>query len=181
MRANGTEVPRGDATGRPLGDLAELTALPLAWTSADRRAIAESLAETLTKTLDLDLICIRLEAPGPDDRIEVIHSNEQIDNARRYREIAGLLHANVPFDSIEFGALPLQHPFADRPVQTAAVPIGIGSEIGALLAASERPGFPTREDQVDSDGRRPSDGHRAFSATGPKSRCGQRTGVGGFL
>src|SRR5438874_13830668 len=52
---------RRDAAPPPLRDLATLTALPAVWAGREPRAVAESLADMLFRTLDLDLVylCIK--------------------------------------------------------------------------------------------------------------------------
>ena len=134
---------------RYLRDIAALTALPAVWLGADRRHIAESLADVLVKVLaPVVFITVRLEGRAAGETIEAVRTGQGQEVATPLRAIGGALDPWLAGDLADAAVLSLPHPFADGKVQAAVAPIGYGCELGALVAASDLPGFPTAEDRL---------------------------------
>src|SRR5262245_22638580 len=145
-----TDVPPADSRGLRgyLRDLAALTVLSGVWASADRRHIAESLADVLVKVLYPDFVYVRLKGPGGDDPIEVVRTGQGPDVPEREWPVSSALEPCLPCDTSDATVLSLPHPLADGRVQAAVIPIGYSCEFGVLVAASRPPAFPTEEDRL---------------------------------
>ena len=127
------------ALRRYLGDLLSLTALP--GTAADRRQIAAGLADALAEALSPEIVHIRLDAsPGGGEAIEV----SRFDDGEIHRALKLLLPRGIEKTTV----LSLPPGATGRLVQAAVVPVGYGGELGILVVASGRPGFPSEEDRL---------------------------------
>src|SRR5262249_52511471 len=118
------------------------------WDGADRRRLAESLAEMLGNFLSPDLIHVRLTASAGQGPVEVAWPATAPDDPATARRIADALAPWLGGAAADGGIVPLPHPSADAVVLAAVTPIGGGGEFGVLVAASARPGFPTEEDRL---------------------------------
>jgi PAS domain S-box-containing protein len=129
-----------------LRDLANISALPRVWRNCDRVGVAASLADALVRMLGLRFTYVRLCGPAESDCPDVVHTSEgaaQAEEARAVHECLGpWLTAKSPV--IESTASPLASEF----VRLSILPLGWGEEPGLLVAASERPGFPSEEEQL---------------------------------
>ncbi len=128
---------------RYLRDVAALTALPAVWAGADRRQIAESLADVLAKVLDADFVCLRLKRPE-GETVEVTRTGQGLPAGGWMEALASAL----PGDTSTAAVLSLSHPLDGGPVPAAVVPIGYGGDFGVAMAASGRPGFPSEGDRL---------------------------------
>ncbi len=132
----------GEALRSCLRDLASLTALHTVWRDADRRQIAEGLAEVLEDVLHPEVVGVRLKAHGREAAIEVIRLREGTD-------LPGHALDSLLCDDVSDPAvLSLPRKSAHGPLKAAVVPIGYGSELGVVAAGSGRAGFPSEEDRL---------------------------------
>ncbi len=133
---------------RYLRDLAALTALPAVWYGADRRHIAESLADVVVKIFYPDFVCVRLKGSPAHNPIESVRTNQGGDASEWSGLIGRGAEPCLPCDTSDPTVLLLSHPVTGEPIRTAIIPIGYACEFGMLVAASCAPGFPTDEDRL---------------------------------
>jgi signal transduction histidine kinase/CheY-like chemotaxis protein len=146
-----TAKDRGDevaALRRTLRDLVGLSALPAIWAGYPSDAIVESLAETLLKTLDLDVIYVRL--PRGAAGVKEASWYRGLDSGARGAEAARTVgEAFAPWLRDPFNrTAAIPHPFGEGVLQIAITRFGYGSDVGVVMAGSSRPGFPSEEERL---------------------------------
>src|SRR5262249_13334717 len=146
MHPTECESPDRRESRRYLRDFAALTALPAVWIRADRRPIAEGLADVLLRILYTDFIYVRLGGPGGREPVTVLRLARGGDVAEGERAVGEALDPWLRCESSATAVFPLPHPLGDGLVQAAATPIGLAGEFGVLVAASGQSDFPTEED-----------------------------------
>ncbi|SFD79943.1 hybrid sensor histidine kinase/response regulator [Massilia yuzhufengensis] len=127
-----------DSLRQTTRDLVALSALPAVWGALPPEGVINSLAGVLLKTLDLDLACIGLPA-GPDyAALEAIRCKAGDPAAFLPAARAALERAEASIADPRDGTL----------LRTSVVRFGIGSDIGTMLVASRRPGFPSEHERL---------------------------------
>ena len=131
---------------RELSDLASIAALPATWVNHDRRHVAVSLADALVRILGLRFAYVRLAGLADAAPSEVVHDSTGVthdDQARQVRErLAPWMNALEP------GTDSVASPIAGEEVRLAVMPLGCAAESGLLIAASERPDFPSQDERL---------------------------------
>jgi PAS domain S-box-containing protein len=131
---------------RAIRDLADISALVKVWLDCDRVGVAVRLADALVRMLGLRFAYVRLCGPAESDCPEAVHTSEGVAQAEEARAVRECLHpwlsAKLPI--IESTASPL----ASEVVGLSILPLGCNEGSGLLVAASERPGFPSEEEQL---------------------------------
>src|SRR5262245_23372169 len=148
MRTPGVGSTDSQPLRRYLRDLVALTALPAVWNEADRRHIAESLADVLVKVLYPEFVHVRLKGQRGEATVEVTRTGQGPDLPERGRVISRALEPCLAGDTSGGAVVSLPHPLGDGHVQAAIMPVGYAGEFGVLAVASGRPGFPTEEDRL---------------------------------
>jgi signal transduction histidine kinase len=124
---------------RALRDLVTVSMLPSLWTKSDARAIAESLAQTLTGILELEFLYVRIRLPGEERDIHVAHSQfgdvgDPLPSLRAaFAEWIGKSSASE--------TIKMESPLSRRRVNAMLVPMSAGNSF--LVAAARRSSFPT--------------------------------------
>jgi PAS domain S-box-containing protein len=118
-------------------DLVALTTLPAIWGKLPAERVVESLADVFLRTLDLDLVLVRLLASA---------GAAACDIARTRAPATDALYLPVARAALESEAAPHAHLIDGQPFRTCVFRFGIGGDIGALVAGSRRPDFPTRNE-----------------------------------
>src|SRR5947209_8598324 len=113
MSTTGVESADGQALRRYLRDLAALTALPTVWNKADRRQVAEGLADVLVQVLYPDFVYVRLKGPKGGGAIEVARTGQGPDAPEQGRAIGRALESCLPGDAADAAVLSLPHPFEE--------------------------------------------------------------------
>jgi PAS domain S-box-containing protein len=133
---------------RYLRDLAALTALPTVWAVADRRQIAESLADVVEKIFYPEFVCVRLKGSRGQEPLEIVRTREGADVGEWRRAVGVGLEPCLPCDMSSAAVVALPHPVADGQARAAVIPIGYACDFGLLVAAGTAPGFPSEEDRL---------------------------------
>jgi PAS domain S-box-containing protein len=131
---------------RTMRDLVALSTLPAIWVGLDPNGIAGSLADVLLNTLSLDLIYIRLAAPGGSGVVEVVRSKQR----RRSNDVEAVRVAFGPLLQSAAAEPPasVPDPFGDGMLRVAVTRFGVGEDHGVLVAGSRSAGFPTEQDRL---------------------------------
>ena len=133
-------------TRRTIRDLVGLSTLPAVWVDDQPLQVADSLADVLQETLDLDLVYLRLRGPADGRAIEVARTGHRSAVDGHAAEIGRVLapwldppHADAPRR--------LPNPVGDGTVRIVRVPIGWEDDEWDLVAGSRRADFPTDEER----------------------------------
>ncbi|MDN8618071.1 sigma 54-interacting transcriptional regulator [Variovorax ginsengisoli] len=125
-----------------LSGLMSLLALPSLWDSRDPTEVLRTVLEMLARMLDLDLAYARLDEGALVPALELARSEHLPDIARRADEVGAVIepwllaqHPGVPY------AVP--NPFQQGELRVTHLWLGVRKEVGVVLAASRRPGFPS--------------------------------------
>src|SRR2546422_5947619 len=130
---------------RGVHDLAAFTALPAFWAGREPRAMAESLADVLLRTLGLDLVYVCVKGTPAEDALETARAAGQSDVAGQAigRALTPWLQAA---DSNPPPSIP--NPTGSGTVRLAVIPIGFAGEHGVVAAGSQQGDFPTEADRL---------------------------------
>jgi signal transduction histidine kinase len=125
-----------------LRDLVALSAIPALWIGREPAAVANGLADALVAMLDVDFAFVRLSDPGGAGAVDVTRGSaweEFPEWLERH------LAASVPFPGKEI--IP-DVGNGSASFNGVAIPIGFKGEDGVVVAACERPDFPSAVDQL---------------------------------
>ncbi len=136
--------PEADRLRQTTRDLVALTGLPAIWHELPPAGVIDSLCAVLLRILDLDLAYVRLS-----DREEL----GETEAARTRQAGAGTEFLPALRALAEQGAAPgapaiVADPGGGPPFGASVVRFGILGEIGTIVAASRRPGFPSENDRL---------------------------------
>jgi C4-dicarboxylate-specific signal transduction histidine kinase len=125
-----------------INDLIALVALPVMWSGHGPSEILGALVGALVRTLDLDIVYARAAGSGGGPAIEAILLADRHTHDVRLREIGRglerLLMADFPASR-----LTVPNPIGEGTVSITRVKFGLNDDLGALVAVSRRPDFPT--------------------------------------
>ena len=128
-----------DSLRQTTRDLVALTTLPAIWGNLAPARVVDSLADVLLRTLDLDLVHARLLASI---------DSAAFDTTRSTPSAAQAQYLSVARAVLESEAAPPVHLVDGRPLRTCVFRFGVGGDIGALVAGSWRPDFPTPNERM---------------------------------
>jgi signal transduction histidine kinase len=125
-----------DSFRRGIRDLVALTSLPAVWAGGSPQWIAESLADVLLTTLNLDIILIHLKNPPKAASLKIIqtpHRMKGTDTQRVSNVLASFIRPELHNQVIT-----IPHPLdADMQLQIIVVPIGYNGKDGCVVAGTQ--------------------------------------------
>ena len=124
-----------------------MSTLPAVWSRSGVGAIAESLADLMVKTLDLDLVYIRCPGEREGEIHQAAARRDRIIPASRLVELGRTLSPLIDADSPRSGSA-IVNPLGSGSLYPALVHFGTPTERGSLFAGSLNPGFPTTHDRL---------------------------------
>ncbi|MET0980541.1 MAG: ATP-binding protein [Telluria sp.] len=142
--SEGSEIDRLRRTTR---DLVAMSALPAIWGDLGIDGVIDSLASVLVSTLDLDLACVRLAGSGDVAALDALRCKPQ-DNAALFLPAAHDVLDSLAMPGLANQRTTIVHPADGRLLRLHVVHLGIGQGIGALVAASGRPDFPSEHERL---------------------------------
>jgi PAS domain S-box-containing protein len=132
---------------RCMSDLVSVLALPAMWSGGEPSRIAHTLVDALLSMLQLDLVFIRLKDAGGRGPIELVRFAEsQLQGAYAHESGEALKQW--------LGTEPQQRPpqsrilLGDRNISIVPLGLGLQSEIGVIVAGSERVDFPRQTERL---------------------------------
>ena len=130
---------------RMVRDLVAFSALPSIWIGYDVQHIADSLAEVLLESLQLDAVLLSISHAGRLlDVVRLTQDMRSKDYTESYRAaLTPWLQAENPD-----AAASMPNPAGGGRVRLALQPIGYPQEAGMVVAASSRADFPTENDRL---------------------------------
>jgi signal transduction histidine kinase/CheY-like chemotaxis protein len=138
------DVDAMESLRRGLRESVALSALSAVWSRSDLPAIAGSLGDVLLRSLEVDLVYVRLPGPSEESPYEAVRTPAPAA-ACTAAEVGRLLGP-----LFETGGSPpatIASPVDDGMLRVVVLPIGI-SECGFLVAGSRQPGFPSQMDRL---------------------------------
>ena len=138
---------RRDEVPPPLRDLATFTALPAVWAGREPRAVAESLADVLLRTVDFDLVYLCIKGASDGVAVEAARAAGRPDVGGQAQAVGAAL---APWlQAAGSGLAPsIPDPAGGGTVQLAVVPIGPEGEYGVVAAGARRADFPSESDRL---------------------------------
>jgi signal transduction histidine kinase len=124
-----------------LRDLVALSAIPAMWIGREPAAVATGLADALVAMLDLDFAFVRLSDPGGAGAVDVTRGSA-------WEEFPEWLERHVAASVPSGKELIPKVGSGSASSNGVAIPIGFNGEDGLVVAACDRPDFPTSVDQL---------------------------------
>jgi PAS domain S-box-containing protein len=132
---------------RCMNDLVSVLALPAMWSGGEPMRIAHTLFDALLGMLHLDLVFIRLTDERGQAPIELVRfAQSQIQGASSH-EIGEALKQWLMGDP-QRGSTLARKSFGDRDISIVAFELGLQSELGVIVAGSEREDFPMQTERL---------------------------------
>ena len=129
-----------DELQRRMRDLLAFAGLFSLWPGRDALGVAETYAGAAASTLDLDLICLRVQLPKGSTVSHVIRSRGGLAQGS-LQQVAAALRPWLDMETLAPGTA-ISDPAGGGEVRVAHARMGLKGEDGVILAASRRPGFP---------------------------------------
>jgi hypothetical protein len=132
---------------RCLNDLVDVTALPARWAGAEPADIVGTSLDALREMLGLSFAFVRLSDPGDGALLEMARVGTPVGGAATAREIGDLLDRSLetppsswpPSACLSIG---------DADVHVACARLGVGGQIGVVVAGCQRPDFPVQTERL---------------------------------
>jgi len=132
---------------RCVNDLISVVALPAVWSGGEPSQIVHTLLDALLRMLQLDLVYVRLEKTGDQAPIEMVRLAQSQKYSAQPHEIAEALKHWLGADNQQWPPLMRNH-LGDRDISIVPLGLGLQSEIGAIVAGSEREDFPQQTERL---------------------------------
>ncbi|MGA7523630.1 MAG: PAS domain S-box protein [Acidobacteriaceae bacterium] len=132
---------------RCINDLVSILALPAVWSSGEPKRILETFLDALLEMLDLDFFYGSITLDSGDAPIEVLRVAQPSAISLGPEGIRQALHQ-------WFGQEPHQwprqtrRPIGDREIAICPLPLGIGGNLGFLVAGTRRASFPEQTERL---------------------------------
>jgi PAS domain S-box-containing protein len=130
-----------------MNDLLSVLALPAVWSGGQPSRIVPTLLDALLPMLELDLVYARLKDPLGDAPIEMARIAPSQRAMPRPEEIGGVLNHWFG-DGPQKWPSQARKPFGDDDISIVSTHLGLGGEIGVIVAGSRRPDFPAQTERL---------------------------------
>lgn len=129
---------------RRINDLVSILALPAMWAGGEPTQIVRTLLETLLHLLRLDLVYVRLNSETGDVPLEMYRAAQPMPPS------PGIGAAFEQWSGKDGRGWPraVRKPFGQIDLSLAPLALGLGAEIGLLVAGSQRPDFPDQTETL---------------------------------
>ena len=131
---------------RCVNDLISVLALPAMWSGGEPSQIVHTLLDALLRMLQLDLVYVRLKETGGQAPIEMVRFAQSQKHIAQPHEIGEVLKHWLGADPQEWPPL-LRNPLG-RDISIVPLGLGLQSEIGVIVAGSERADFPQQTERL---------------------------------
>src|SRR3984893_3874034 len=132
---------------RCVSDMVSVLALPATWSGGEPFQIVTTLLDALLRMLQLDLVCVRLKETGGQAPIEMVRLAQSQRHKGQPHEIGEVLKALLGADPQEWPPL-MRIPLGGRDISIVPLGLGLQSEIGVIVAGSERADFPLQTEKL---------------------------------
>lgn len=141
---------QSEAIRRPqrcINDLVALLALPVSSAGSEPSQVANTLADTLLGMLQLDLVFIKLNESSVGVPVEIARSAASRTPAPQLTQVCRELEANLHGQPQNWHAAS-RRSLGNEEISIVSVSLGLQGEIGSVIAASQRAGFPQESEQL---------------------------------
>src|SRR6202522_4661009 len=133
---------------RCMNDLLSVLALPAMWSGGEPSQIVHTLLDALLRMLQLDLVYVRLKETGGQTPIEMVRfAPSQKHIASQPHDIGEVFEHWLEADPQQWPPL-VRKPLRDRDISVVPLRLGLQSEIGVIVAGSEREDFPQQTERL---------------------------------
>jgi len=130
-----------------INDLMGVVALPAIWSGSVPSEIVRTLLDALLGMLHLDFVYLCLKDSIGEPPFEVVRGPLSHAVTCLSQQIGEALK-NWSGDHVQEWPRVLRNAFGDEDLSIIPLPLGLGSEIGILVAGSRRPDFPVRTERL---------------------------------
>lgn len=127
-----------------INDLIGIVALPAIWSGAGPADIARTLTDTLLGVLDLDVVYLRLKQAVGEPPLQIVSTADSRAMDLLPKELKQGWAESPPHEWPQFA----QYTFGDKSLSIVPLPLGIGGEMGTLIAGSSRADFPQQTERL---------------------------------
>lgn len=132
---------------RCINDLVSVLALPAVWSGGEPSQVVRTLLDVLLGMLRLDFVYVRLKDPAGGAPIEIVRVAQSRRPTVQPQEIGELLQDSLGPDSQKWAAR-IRNPVGDGDISIVPLRLGLQSEIGAIVAGSQRADFPSETERL---------------------------------
>ena len=132
---------------RCVNDLISVVALPAVWSGGEPSQIVHTLLDALLRMLQLDLVYVRLEETGGQAPIELVRFAQSQKYIAQPHQIGEVLKHWLGKDPQQWPPL-MRNRLGDRDISIVPLGLGLQSEIGVIVAGSERDDFPQQTERL---------------------------------
>ena len=132
---------------RCINDLVSALALPAIWSGGEERHIAGTLLDSLVEMLRLDLFYVRLNDVLGGAPFEAVRAAPRRAPIPRPEEVGELISHSLPANRRDWPAS-FRSALGDGEVTMVAFPLGLHGDLGVLVAAAGRAGFPEETERL---------------------------------
>jgi len=130
-----------------INDLISVLVLPAMWSGQEPAQIVSTLLDVLLGMLRLDFAYARLKDSSGEGPIEMVRLAQPPSLKARPEEIAQMLHLKLG-DEPEKWPLRARNPAGGGDVSIVPLRLGLSDEVGLIVAASQRAGFPAETERL---------------------------------
>jgi signal transduction histidine kinase len=132
---------------RALRDLVAISMLPAVWAGQAPQELAQSTAQVVLRTLDVDVVYVRIHSPRTGNCLEASASVASGVSPIQAPALGRLLAPWLQPDGSDTST-PMPNPVGSGTLQLAVIPIGFARQAGVLVAGARQPGFPTENERT---------------------------------
>ncbi len=132
---------------RCVNDLISVLALPATWSGGEPSQIVHTLLDALLRMLQLDLVYVRLKETEGQAPIEMVRFAQSQKHTAQPHEIGEVLKRWLGADPQHWPPL-MRKPLGDQDISIVPLGLGLESEIGVIVAGSEREDFPQQTERL---------------------------------
>jgi formate hydrogenlyase transcriptional activator len=130
-----------------INDLISVLAIPAMWRGQESARIVSTLLDVLVGMLRLDFAYARLKDPVGGAPIEIVRLAQSRNLTARPQSIGQALNGWLG-DSPQKWPLLVRNPIGDGDVSIVPLRLGLGDEIGVIVAGSQRADFPWETERL---------------------------------
>ena len=132
---------------RCINDLTSILTLPAMWAGQDSSRVTTTLLDALVRMLDLDFAYARSADPADESPREWIRSAASITHPPEAHEVGLSLEPYLAAET-STASFRINNPVAAGTASIAVFHLGVQESVGAFVAASRRPEFPTETERL---------------------------------
>lgn len=149
MQANEQSTEEIRHLQRRINDLESVLAMPAGWAGSESGDIARTLVDTLLSMLSLDFAYARLNDPE-EEPSEFVRVGESLELLRGQPAICELVRPWLGADLSKWPRF-VKSPDGNENISIVTLPLGLQHEFGLVVAGSQRPDFPDKNEKLALD------------------------------